>query len=483
MSASLQERLLADAPLLRAWSDFVERDRTPFTIPGHQRRAGLLAPVLGRLLDPDVPLFGGLDGVNLEHGRLAAAEAAAAQLWGADWCRFSVGGSTHANQAVLLGATGPADTVLVARNAHRSTLLGLVLSGARPRWLPVSVEERTGLPAGVSSATLRSALAEEPRAALVVLVSPSYAGTVNPGLGELVDLAHARSVPVAVDQAWGAHLGFHPAYPGHALGAGADAMVTSAHKGLPAFSQAALLLARARHLVPDRLDRGFEASNTTSPSGAVLASIDVSRALLAQPEARELLERTAAAVGQARTRLRGAGYLVPGPEDFPDGLFDPAKLVVQRGRAGHDLAALGAWLAGAGMPMEMADADTLVPVVGLIDPAPGLDRLVATLVAEAPRGGAAAAPPATFAPATVPPQVLTPREAFFAAQATVPAAAAVGRVCAEVIAPYPPGVPVLVPGETVTDEALGQLRQAAARGTRIAYAADPTLEQIIVVAG
>ncbi|GAA1158216.1 decarboxylase [Nocardioides aquiterrae] len=482
MTASLEERLLADAPLLRAWADFVARGGVPFTIPGHQRRAGTLAPLLGRLLDADVPLFGGLDGVNLDHGRLADAQARAAALWGADWCRFSVGGSTHANQSVLLGATRPGDTVLVARNAHRSTLLGLVLSGARPHWLPVAVDAATGLPGGVTESDLATALDAEPGAALVVLVSPSYAGTVTPGLGALVELAHHRGVPVAVDQAWGAHLGFHPDYPGHALRAGADLMVTSAHKGLPAFSQAALVLARTGRVAPERLDRGFEAGDTTSPAGAVLASTDAARALLAQPEGRELLDRAAAVVADARVRLRAAGYAVPGPGDFPPGTFDPAKLVVQRSRADHDLAALGARLAADGMPLEMADSDTLIPVVGLVDPGPAVERLVSALVADAPTGDGAPAAPATFAAPPVPPQALTPRDAFFGVHETVPTPDAVGRVCAEVIAPYPPGVPVLVPGELVTEEALDVLRRAASRGTRIAYAADPSLGRVTVVA-
>lgn len=482
MTGSLEERLLADAPLLRGWADFVARAGAPFTIPGHQRRAGTLAPVLGRLLDADVPLFGGLDGVNLGQGHLADAQARAAALWGADWCRFSVGGSTHANQSVLLAATRPGDTVLVARNAHRSTLLGLVLSGARPHWLPVAVDAGTGLPGGVTASDLATALDQEPGAALVVLVSPSYAGTITPALDALVAMAHHRGVPVAVDQAWGAHLGFHPDYPGHALGAGADLMVTSAHKGLPAFSQAALVLAQTDRVAADRLDRGFEASDTTSPAGAVLASTDAARALLAQPEGRELLGRAATVVEDARLRLRAAGYAVPGPQDFPRATFDPVKLVVQRTRADHDLAALGARLASAGMPLEMADSDTLIPVVGLVDPGPALERLVAALVADVPAGAGVRTAPATFAASPVPPQALTPREAFFAVHETVPTEDAVGRVCAEVIAPYPPGVPVLVPGEVVTDEALDALRRAAARGTRIAYAADPALQRVTVVA-
>ncbi len=146
----LQADWLADAPLFAAWREFVHSGPTPFTIPGHKRRAALLNTDLGRLLDADVPLYGGADTVKLTAGVLADAQQSAAALWGADVCRFSTGGSTHANQVLCLAVLRPGDTVLVGRNAHRSVLSGLVLAGARPVWLDVDVDEATGAPLGVS---------------------------------------------------------------------------------------------------------------------------------------------------------------------------------------------------------------------------------------------------------------------------------------------------------------------------------------------
>ncbi|MFC7484943.1 hypothetical protein ACFQX7_39695 [Luedemannella flava] len=250
-----------DAPLLAAWHAYVDGGVTPFTIPGHKRAAARLWPALGAAVASDVPLFGGLDTVKLAGGTLADAEARAAALWGADWCRFSTGGSTHANQAIALAVGRPGDTVLVTRSAHRSTLLGLVLAGLNPVWLPTTVDPRFGIPSGVSPEALRGALAAHPSARAVFLVEPSYLGTVS----DLPALIAASDVPVIVDQAWGAHFGFHPSLPPHALQVGAAALVTSAHKTLPAYSQASLLLARTDRLDPDRLDRAFEAGNTTSP--------------------------------------------------------------------------------------------------------------------------------------------------------------------------------------------------------------------------
>ena len=159
-----------DALLLQAWTAYVDSAPTPFTIPGHHRRAHDLSPRLGALLHGDVPLFGGLADIKTADQALAQAERRGAQLWGADWCRFSTGGSTHANQVTALAVGRPGDTVLVTRAAHRSTLSGLVLAGLRPVWLPVEIDDRSGLPVGTHPDALAAALAEHPDAVAVFCV-------------------------------------------------------------------------------------------------------------------------------------------------------------------------------------------------------------------------------------------------------------------------------------------------------------------------
>ena len=222
-----------DAPLLQAWAEAVGADLAPMTIPGHKRNGHTLDPLLGRLGVGDVPLYGGLDEIALTRGTLADAEARGAALWGADWCRYSTGGSTHANQVLTLGVGRPGDTVLVARNAHRSIISGLALADLRPVWVPAAIDPATGIPVGLDLEALSVALDEHRDAAALFTVEPGYLGATS-DLRAVVGLAHAHAVPVLVDQAWGAHFGAHPAYPMHALAAGADAMVLSAHKTLPA---------------------------------------------------------------------------------------------------------------------------------------------------------------------------------------------------------------------------------------------------------
>jgi lysine decarboxylase len=468
-----------DAPLLAAWQRFADGGPTPFTIPGHKRRAATISPLLGRLLDADVPLYGGADTMKLTAGVLAQAERLGADHWGVPWCRYSTGGSTHANQVLCLAVGRPGDTVLVARNAHRSVLSGLVLAGLRPVWLTPATDERFGIPAGLRVADVQRALDAHPEAVALFCVEPSYLGTIS-DVGGIIAAAHARDVPVIVDQAWAAHLGHTPPYPPHALQLGADAMVTSAHKTLPAFSQASIVLARLDRLDGDRLERAFEAGHTTSPSAAVLASIDASRALLAAEPGRALLRRTAALVADARARLRVAGLVVPGPEDFGPGRFDPAKLVLVLGPSGRSGLSLERQLLRAGLPVEMADRDTLVALVTLLDDETTIDRLVGTILTGL-REPAGPARPVLASTVEPPPQPMSPREAYFSLHVSVPRAQALGRVSAELVAPYPPGVPVLVPGEEITAATMAALDRALEAGTRIAYAADPTLACLQVV--
>lgn len=458
--------LRADAPLLDAWLRFREQPPTPFTIPGHKQRTDLV----GDVIDGDVPLYAGLDTMKLSRGVLAEAEARAARLWGADFCRFSTGGATHANQAVALSVAGDGDTVIVSRTLHRSLLLGLVLAGLTPVWVRPEVDPATGLPAGVAPETVRRALDDHPHARAVFVGDPSYVGTVGDVAG-LADAAHGHGVPLVVDAAWAAHFGFHPDLPRHPLQLGADVMVTSAHKTLPAWSQAALILARTDRVDRARLDAGVEATATTSPAGAILASTDAARALL-ERDGYELLGSAIAATRDARDRLRGVSGLVvlDGPA------VDPLKLTLVLAGTGADGNAVERDLLAAGLPVESADRDVLVAVVTLADTAETLGALTRALVEALERHRGVPRPVAGPAAYRVEPvAAVPPRQAFFAATDTVPFELAVGRVSAELVAPYPPGIPVLAPGERISGETLEALVEARRAGVRIAYAADPTL--------
>ena len=468
--------LRADAPLLDAWLRFTGQAEagllTPMSVPGHKQRHDLV----GTVVAGDAPLYGGLGPIKRADTLLAGAEGRAARLWGADWCRFSVAGSTHGNQALAVAAGRPGDYAVVTRTLHRSLLLGLVLAGLRPVWVRPELDPASGLPGPVAVETVRAALAAHPGACGVFLGDPSYVGTIGDLAGHAA-AAHEAGVPLIVDAAWAAHLGFHPDLPPHALTAGADAMVTSAHKALPAYTQGALVFARTGRLDAARLDRAFEATHTTSPTGSIMASIDAARALLAR-DGKELCARLLSCVAAARQRLRE----VPGLDVLDGPGVEPAKLVALLAGTGAHGHAVEADLIAAGMPVELADRDTVIPIVTLADDADTVGAFTDTLIASVERHrGSPRVPVAAAAWTVVPETVLAPREAFFAASETVSAGRAVGRVSAELIAPYPPGVPVLAPGELITADALDALREVLADGGRIAYAADPTLATLQVI--
>ncbi len=470
--------LRKDAPLLDGWLAFRSAGVAPFSTPGHKQRQDLVGPVVR----DDLPLYGGVDTVRQQAGLLADAHRRLARLWGADWGRISVGGSTHGNQTLVLALCQPGDEIIVTRTLHRSLLLGMVLVGVTPVWVRPDVDPTTGLPTAVPVDRLERAFAEHPASRAVFLVEPSWVGTLS-DVGGHAAVAHAHGVPLAVDQAWGAYFGFHPGVPRHALQAGADALVTSAHKTLPAYTQSALVLAQTSRIDADRLDRAFEATATTSPSGTIAASADAARALLAR-EGERLLAHLLRIVEHARERLRKVRGLVL-LDDVVDRRvhLDRAKLAINISGTGATGLALEDDLVAAGTPVELADRDTVVPILSMNDDLGTVDRFVNALVASIERHRSA---PRKVLPSiswTVEPQVvMSPRDAYFAPHRTVSAEEAIGRVSAELVAPYPPGIPVLAPGERITREAIEGLRQALSDGTQVRYAADLTLRTFQVVA-
>lgn len=470
--------LRKEAPLLDGWLAFRAARPAPFGTPGHKQRQNLVGPVV---LD-DVPLYGGVDTIRQQAGRLAEADRRLARLWGADWGRISVGGSTHGNQTLALALCRPGDQVIVTRTLHRSLLMGMVLAGVSPVWVRPEVDPTTGLPTHVPVERLERALPEHPRARAVFLVEPTYVGTLS-DVSAHAAVAHARGIPLAVDQAWGAYFGFHPELPLHAIQAGADALVTSAHKTLPAYTQSALILARTERIDRDLLERAFEVTATTSPSGTIAASADAARALLEQ-EGEALLGDLLCLVDHARERLRRLPGLVL-LEDVvdPTVILDRAKLAINVSGSGATGLAIEDDLVAAGVPVELADRDTIVPIITMNDDLETVDRFVTALAASLERHRAE---PREVRPSiawTVEPEVvLSPRDAFFAPHRTLAANEAIGEVSAELVAPYPPGIPVLAPGERITAAAVEGLRQALADGTQVRYAADPTLRTLQIVA-
>jgi lysine decarboxylase len=288
---------------------------------------------------------------------------------------------------------------------------------------------------------------------------------------------------VIIDAAWGAHFGFHKDLPAHVLAMGADALITSVHKALPGYSASALLLAQTKYLDAVRLEQSFETTHTTSPAGAPLASIDATRALL-QTRGSELLGELLGNIAFFKDRVQ-SHFALPiflNPSDFPAGRFDPAKLVLRANQLGASGIVIEKLLGDKGIRVEMADQDTVVFLATLADTRSDFVALADALIEIASATQSELRPSATALSWSVVPQVgISMREAYFASTQMVTAADAIGRVSADLIAPYPPGVAVIAPGEILTKQIVEGLSASQKAGVRIAYATDPTLEKFRVV--
>jgi arginine/lysine/ornithine decarboxylase len=477
------------APLLAGIHAYQRQGIVPFSTPGHKLGHGADAALRetfgARAFTSDIPLGGGIGDTHFGGETLRVAEALAADAWGATRSFFLLNGSSAGNHAFLLATVRPGDTVIVSRDLHKSLLVALILTGAVPVYIspPLHPELNVGL--GISAAHIEAALEEHPDAKLVALVSPSYCGVAS-DLSGIAAVAHARGIPVYVDEAWGPHFHFHPALPSSAMASGADGAVISTHKVLGSLTQAAVLNVGGDLVSPDRVRTTVGMVQTTSPSVLILASIDATRRQMALAGT-ELLDRVIALASDARRRLQALpGIAVLDAERLGIADFDLTKLVVDVDGLGiTGFAAEDALRHRFGVGPEMSDLVGLVFLVTIGDDEASIDRLVAafaTLSREHARGGDARvnqrSSGAAVAPST---QAMTPREAFFAESRVVPLPEAWGEISAELVIPYPPGIPVLAPGEVITDEKIAYLREGARHGMYVSGPVDPSLTTIRVV--
>ena len=479
-------------PLLDAIRRYAADDIVPFSTPGHKRGAGIdreYAELVGAsFLSIDIPLGGGVDDSHFGADTLAAAEALGADAWGADRSFYLVNGSSAGNHAYLISALKPGDEVVVARDIHKSLLVALILSGAVPIYVAPRLHPELNVGVGIDPADIAAALDRHPRAKLVALVSPSYCG-VPSDVAAIAAVAHARGVPVYVDEAWGPHFGFHPALPPSAMASGADGAVASTHKILGALTQSAILNVRGDLVDPRRVKTAVGMVQTTSPSVPILASIDACRRQMALAGA-DLLQRTIELAEAARHRLREIpGVDVLGADRLGMETYDLTKLVIDV----HGLGLTGFELEATlrdrfRLQPEMSDLVGCVCLVTIGDSPATIDRLVDAFetIARDRVGGRSSRTGATLrsSGSAIAPghQALSPRAAFFAPFRAVPLADAVGCVSAELVIPYPPGIPVLAPGDVIDADKIAYLTEGALRGMYLSGPVDSRLETIRVVA-
>jgi arginine decarboxylase len=484
-----------EAPYLEALCAYSGRDPARLHVPGHKGGLGadpeLLRALGERALSLDIPaLTHGID-VGPRPTPFERAQALAAEAWGAARTWFLINGASQGNLAAGLALAHQGDQVVLQRNAHSSTIDALVLSGLRPTFAAPELDAELGIAHCLTPQALERTLQAAPRAAGAWVVSPTYFGAVADVRG-LAAVAHARGVPLIVDEAWGAHLAFHESLPEDALSAGADLVVSSTHKIVGSLTQSAMLhlgTGAAKLIDEDAVDRAVTLTESTSPSALLTGSLDAARRQ-AVLHGHQLLERTMALLAETREQIRAIAGLDVLDERLAGrpGVFayDPLRLAIDvRGVAasGYELAPLLRELGD--VNLELYGQNVLVAVFGMGERGmPEAGRLVRALEQAAARvgldpGGARA----SFAPA--PPWgelVLTPREAYLGAQEVVAAAQAVGRIAAESLATYPPGIPNVLPGERLTSKTLAYVQRTLELGGSVRGASDRELRSVRVVA-
>lgn len=478
----------SDAPLVSALEHYQAQQTVSFSTPGHKQGSGLEADIqriLGKtVFDADVWLnMADLDSALLQ------AEDLAADAWGAGSAYFLINGSSSGNHALLLAQLQPGDEVIIARDAHRSMLAGLIATGATPIFVAPALHPELGISSGIDPSDISQALHEHPNARLVVVTSPSYHGVAS-DIASIARAAHEFEVPLYVDQAWGAHLRFHPSLPVSAMEAGADAAVISTHKTLSSLSQGAVLLVQGDRIDTSRLRATVRMAQSSSRSLPVLLSLDTARRQMAL-HGWALMELTMALAARARAGLQA----IPGIDlvdaarlGLPGERFDSTRLVIDTCGLGLDGFTVERILRDEfGIAPEMSDRAGIVCLITIGDTRQSVDSLVNALSLLSREKFDAGSqfrysPPRSVGQAIAPGEMaLTPREAFFAKSHAVPLPVAIGEIAAELIVPYPPGIPVLVPGERIGWDKLMYLAEISTRGARCAGAADPRLLTLRVV--
>ncbi|MEY9875634.1 arginine decarboxylase [Streptacidiphilus sp. MAP12-33] len=481
----------ARAPYADAVRAFGARDWQRLNVPGHAAVPGDfpdLAALLGDALQLDLPPL--LDGVDLgDASPLDEALRLAADAWGAHRTWFLTNGASQGNRIVTLALASLGTKVAVQRSVHSSVIDGLVLSGLSAVFVQPSIDTELGIAHGVTARSVARALDEHPDVAAVYVVTPSYFGAVA-DVPEIAATAHAHGVPLIVDEAWGAHFGFHPELPGNALRHGADLVVSSTHKLGGSLTQSAMLhlgSGRFAEQLEPLLDRAFRLTQSTSASSLLLSSLDLARRALVNGT--QGIEASLRAADRIRAGVRAEGryrIVSDGFRRFADiAQADPLRVAVDTlagGISGHQ----ARWhlMRDHGILVEVATQGAVVAVVGagsVPDPTRFLEALHALPRTETPAPNEGARP---FLLLPEPgPVRMAPRQAFLAPSEVLPADAAVGRVSADTLAAYPPGIPNVLPGEVITADLVDFFRRTVAvPHGHVRGALDPAVSMLRIVA-
>jgi arginine/lysine/ornithine decarboxylase len=466
-----------------------------FHTPGHKQGQGMdreMVELLGsKVFEIDLCELPEVDNLHDPDGVIKESQELAAEAFSADHTFFLVNGSTTGNNVMVMTVCDPGDKIIVPRNAHKSVIGGIILSGAKPAYVRPVWDDKLCVAHGITAEEVERALIEHPDAKGVLVVHPTYFGGVS-DLKRIADICHAYGKPLLVDEAHGPHLHFHPELPISGIDAGADMVVQSTHKIISGMTQASMLHVQEGLVNVNRVRNVLQLIHSTSPNYVLMASLDVARRQMATI-GHSMLQQTIDMAEDARRRLNAIPGVWAFGRDHCNGqdLFDldVTKLTINvTGMGMTGFMALDVLNEEFDIQSEMATLHNVLLIVTIGNSQRDLDRVVeafATMSARAQKFGLMgtnAIPTGLPLPSGTPEARLTPREAFFATTDTVPFETSAGRICAEIVAPYPPGIPILAPGEVISSEAVEYLKVVHQMGGFINGPEDVRLRTIKVVA-
>lgn len=479
-----------DSGLARHVREIQESERASFHMPGHKGGRG--APLLGRSLlgdavyAADLSELGGFDYLHGATSALVDAQQRAAALFGAERTWFLVNGATVGNIAAIGAIVTEGQKILVARASHRSVYAGIAISGANPVYLPpVRNNELDGL-FGVDLQEIVHALVEHPDIKAVHITTPSFYGFTTP-LRQISDLVHQYNIPLIVDEAHGTHFQFNDSFPESALSCGADLVVQSPHKTLGSLTQSSLLHSQGSRVPTARVQALLEMLQSSSPSALLLVSLDATINEMATigtqrwQHAIDLAHDVRRSVGRIKD-LRVYQDEIKSTRGICD--YDVTKIVVDVDDLGTTGYAAGRWLRSTWqINPEFSDLRRMVFSITTGDDKEQADLLVEALSALAGNKHDFKQHPNVVSlwPSEMPRERLSPRVAQQLPDVSVDLSAAIGRIAAEMIIPYPPGVPLVITGEEISGELLLSMEQLIAAGCHIVGLADPTGKTLRVV--
>jgi len=455
------------SPLFNAVASYCKDKHIAFHMPGHKMGKGLPGFFKEKLAFFDLTEIPGMDNLHCPEGVIMDAQAYAARVFGAERTFFLVNGSTAGIHASIMAVCNPGDKLIVQRDSHRSVAGGLMLAGAEPVFLSGCYDKKTGILLPPSPQGLERLLVNHRDVAGVLLTRPGYYGQCS-NIHELVSTAHKYGKPVIVDEAHGAHLVFSERLPECALEAGADISVQSAHKTLPALTQGAFLHLGKGHLIDgEKVASCLQMLQTTSPSYIIMASLDLAAGIMEESGV-EMLDTLLDNIESLKEQVSEGNIRVVDGKNLPVHAFDDTRLVFdvrQTGLSGFTAEKI--LKEKYNIQIEMSDPFNIVCIATIAD---GKDELNALGDALLEMGRHKTRPYTDIEPlfCDEPPEMEIPLyKVGRLAKERVPLEQSGGRICADIITPYPPGIPVIWPGERIGKDMPARIKEFILQGGTI----------------